>query len=87
MLCGVVETVFIFYGYKNLDCLLKHTSNPFCNSARKICKLLKPSPAKLDRFVCAVLQHAGVKVHFKQNHFNNVITNVYLVITKNGVLI
>jgi len=37
---------------------------------------------KLDRFVCAALQHASVKVHFKQNSFNNVITNVYLVITK-----
>lgn len=43
---------------------------------------LKPSPAKLDRFVCAALQHASVKVHFKQNSFNNVIANVYLVITK-----
>lgn len=37
---------------------------------------------KLDRFVCAALRHASVKVHFKQNSFNNVITNVYLVITK-----
>ena len=41
-----METVFIFYSYKNLDCLLKNTSNPRVTVPERSASFLKPSPVK-----------------------------------------
>lgn len=78
-----------FNGYKSWRFPGEHITSPlqYHLIESKQASSSKQSLTKWNRFVCVALQHTSVTVHFKQNSFNNVITNICLVISlKNGVL-